>query len=365
MRFSKHVVRAASIVVWSCAWWSVAQAQTLDLSAASSAFTSLEPPNDNQTGSDPERAKALFYEALSLHDQGDIAVACEKLRESLALNPTVGTLLNLGRCQRELGKVVTAHDYYRRAEVLATLKGDLKRQAAAHEEAAELAPRRATLWLQIPEKDRGPLEVRIDDVPQPVETWSHPMFIDAGEHSVSIRTSEREPFLDRVRVQDGVRAVLVVPDLQRLPASPLRAAVPASKPSSLVSPELLAYRDASQSRGEGLGTARVAALVVGGAGVVSLTAGLLFGQLAKSANDRSHKTCPAPEQVCEPQAVSLRNDAFAHATRSTVLSIAGAVAIVSGVTLWLVSPRSEMPPQPTLALSVSPAALGPQVYGRF
>jgi hypothetical protein len=318
-------------------------------------------PDDTRTGSDPEEAKRLFFEAKKLRDAQQLRAACDTFQRSLTLNPTLGTLLNLGFCQRALGNVVTAHDYYRRAEILATLTGD-KRQEAAHAEAAALAPLRATLWLQLPNANASELEVRIDDVPQPREVWAHPMFIDAGAHTVSIRAADHEPFRDRVRVQNGVRAVLVIPDLQRLPSSPLVAAEPAPKPSTMVSPEVLALHQSRQRQQAELGAMRIAAFGAGGAGVVSLGVGLLFGQLAKNANDDSQKYC---HDVCTEQGRMLRETAYSHATRSTVLSIAGGVALASGVALWLLAPAPDVSPGPTLALALSPYALGPELRGSY
>lgn len=361
MKCTRHTL---IIVLALCSSASFAYAQDAD--GPVSAFTSAEAgvadePDDTRTGSDPEQAKALFFEAKALRDKGQLQAACETYQRSLSLNPTLATLLNLGRCHRELGRVVTAHDFYRRAEVLATLTGDSQRREVAHAEAAALAPLRATLWLRVP-SDSGELEVRIDDVPQPREVWSHPMFIDAGEHTVSIRAPEHEPFKDSVRVQNGVRAVLMVPDLRRLPGAPLVAAEPAPNPSTMVSPEVLALHQSRQREQAELGAMRIAAFGVGGAGVVSLGVGLLFGQLAKNANDDSQKFC---QGSCSAEGIALRETAFDHATRSTVLSIAGGVALATGVALWLLAPAPDVSPGPTLALSVSSSALGPELRGTY
>jgi hypothetical protein len=320
-------------------------------------------PDDATNEGDPAEAKKLFLEAKALRDNGKLRAACEAYQRSLAVKPTLATLLNLGYCQRELGNVVTAHDYYRRAEVLATLQGDRKRREAAHDEAAELAQLRATLLLQISNADAGQLEVRIDNVPQPHEVWSRPMYIDAGDHSVSIRAPEHQPFRDHVRIQDGERAVFVVPDLQRLPSAPPRAAelAPAA-PSSMVSPEGLALHQSRQRNQAELGAMRIAAFGVGGAGIVSFGVGLLFGQLAKNANDDSKALCT---QVCTEQGRLLRETAFAHATRSTVLSVAGGIGIVSGVALWLLAPSPDVPPATTLAFSLSPHMFGPELRGVY
>jgi|GEM_PF-6357709 len=326
--------------------------------------TDAEATDDERAGSDPKQARELFIEAKRQKKDGQLKVSCETLQRSLSLHPTIGTLLNLGLCHRDLDNLVTAHDYYRRAEVLATLNGDKGRQEAAHDEAALLAPHRATLWLRIPNAESDELEVRIDDIPQPREVWSKPMFIDAGDHTVSIRASEHAPFERRVHIENGIRQELVIPDLQRQPSAPLIAAEPAPHPSTMVSPEVLALHQSRQRQQETWGAMRVAAFGVGGAGIVSIGVGLLFGQLAKNANDDSERLCNDSNK-CTPQGVLLRETAFANATRSTVLSIAGGVALASGVALWLLAPAPDVAPGPTLALSLSPQALGPELRGTY
>jgi hypothetical protein len=326
--------------------------------------TEAEATDDVRTGSDPNQARELFIEAKQQQKNGQMKVSCETLQRSLSFNPTIGTLLNLGMCHRELDNLVTAHDYYRRAEVLATLNGDRGRQEAAHDEAALLAPHRATLWLRIPNAESDELEVRIDDIPQPREVWSKPIFIDAGDHTVSIRASEHAPFERRVHIENGIRQELVIPDLQRQPSAPLVAAEPAPHPSTMVSPEVLALHQSRQRQQETWGAMRIAAFGVGGAGIVSIGVGLLFGQLAKNTNDDSETLCNKTNR-CTDQGVMLRETAFAHATRSTVLSVAGGVALASGVALWLLAPAPDVAPGPTLALSLSGQALGPELRGTY
>ena len=107
---------------------------------------------------------------------------------------------------------------------------------------------------------------------------------------------------------------------------------------------------------------RIAAFGVGGAGVVSLGVGLLFGQLAKNANDDSQQYC---RMSCSDQGRLLRETAFSHATRSTVLSVAGGVALASGVALWLLAPAPDVSPGPTLAIALAPNALGPELRGTY
>jgi len=72
-----------------------------------------------------------------------------------------------------------------------------------------------------------------------------------------------------------------------------------------------------------------------------------------------------PHTRAPREGLSLRDDAFAHATRSTVLSIAGSVAIASGVTLWLASPAPDVQPNAALTLALSRYGVGAEVRGAY
>ena len=58
-------------------------------------------------------ASRLFAEGRELAKRGDHAAACQAFIESYALEPAVGTLLNLARCDEELGAPARAWVKYR------------------------------------------------------------------------------------------------------------------------------------------------------------------------------------------------------------------------------------------------------------
>src|SRR6185369_16226618 len=48
-------------------------------------------------------AEALFQEARALLEKGDYAAGCPKFEQSLALNPSASTMLNIAKCQENNG----------------------------------------------------------------------------------------------------------------------------------------------------------------------------------------------------------------------------------------------------------------------
>src|SRR5262245_38802765 len=64
-------------------------------------------------------AERLFLDGRELIKQGRLAAGCAKLQASEELEPSVGTLLNLGDCRERLGQTASAWAAFRKAEAIA------------------------------------------------------------------------------------------------------------------------------------------------------------------------------------------------------------------------------------------------------
>jgi tetratricopeptide (TPR) repeat protein len=304
---------------------------------------------------DPFLARKLFLEARALLDRDKPQSACELFEESQRLAPTLATLLNLGLCHRRAGRLVTAHDYFRQAEKMATLKGDAERGDEAHDAAAALAAERATLTLRISSADGTVLDVRIDDVPQPREVWERPMFIDAGEHRISVQKGSDRPWQGSVSVVDGSKHMVVIPELQPRSAheTPAPPSAPPPPPSPSIRAEPIAVGPAPLTDADpGLGTGRVVALSLGGAGIAALGASLFFTLTAKSQHDDAKDSCKQPDDVCRPEELEERASAIDKADVATVLVISGGAAVAGGLVLWILSA-----PETDRAKAVAPVSV--------
>src|SRR6188508_1232334 len=71
-------------------------------------------------------AEALFIEGRRLVAEGKTAEGCAKFAESQALDPGVGTLLNLARCYERIGRTASAWTTYREAASRAQAAGQLQ-----------------------------------------------------------------------------------------------------------------------------------------------------------------------------------------------------------------------------------------------
>jgi hypothetical protein len=357
MKKSLCQMAAVLLVQFACRTAAVAQEAVSDPNESETVLRQ----EDREPDKDPERAAARFAEARSLYKNGLIDAACTTFEESRALATTVGVLLNLALCHRELGHLATAHDYYRRAEVLATLEGDNRRREIAHSEAATIAPLRASLELHLPEGDESQWEVRIDGVLQSAELARESRFVDAGDHLVSIQAADRVPFRELIHVRDSSRHVVVVPDLRQ----PLMAAASSSEPARRLSaPAPAPALIPRQTPDAGLGPQRWAALATGGAGVAALGTGLVFGVLARNDANASAAVCTVAD-VCRPAGVALRDRAHSHATRATVLSALGSAALVGGVSLWLLAPNRDTSPSASVRVALAASSVTAAFGGNY
>ena len=107
---------------------------------------------------------------------------------------------------------------------------------------------------------------------------------------------------------------------------------------------------------------RIAGFAIGGAGVVSLGAGIGLGAIALSKKNASNGpgNCNAAD-VCTAPGQKLRLDAIQAATASTALFVVGGAALVTGVVLLATAPSSK--PVPAAEVALSP--FGATLRGRF
>ena len=86
-------------------------------------------------------------------------------------------------------------------------------------------------------------------------------------------------------------------------------------------------------------TRKTVALALGGAGVVAISGGVLFGIIALSRNTSSAQHCTA--NVCDAEGVSLRDTAVTSGHLSTIGFIAGVALVGGGVGYYFLAPHTE------------------------
>lgn len=268
---------------------------------------------------DEAAAAALFGEAKQLAAAGDWEHACPKFVEAQRLFPTTGTLLNIGNCYEKVGKLASAWGAFKQAELSARDRHETERQAEAVRRAQAIEGSLSKLTIAVGTTERLPgMEVRRDGEPVGEGQWGAAVPIDAGEHDVQVSAPGYRPWSTKVTVLPKVATAMV--------------AVPRLVPEVKEAPAELTWWSAQ----------RIAGVSVGGAGVVGLVVGAVFGARAISKNDESKAQCsPVDPSFCNDTGVALRHEAKTAATVSTAAIVVGGALVAGGVVLVLTATTAK------------------------
>jgi len=268
-------------------------------------------------------AETLFVEGRRLMAEGRAEEACAKFAESQRLDPGIGTLLNLARCYARTGRTASAWAAYRAAAGQARATGQTEREAAARAEADRLEPELARLTVTLTaEAKRQSLSVRMDEQPWPTALLGVGAPIDPGEHTLVAQGPGLRPFTTRFSSAPAGALRLEIPALE-----------PTAKPTAVPAPVPQLARD------EPWRWNHTAAATMAVIGVAATVTGTIWGLDARSIYESSEPYCT--NDACQPQGLSLREDAFDRARLATVAFGAGAAALVSATVLWLARPAPD------------------------
>lgn len=274
-----------------------------------------------------QRADALFDAGKRLLDAGAIADACRAFADSYALDPTGGTLLNLGICLEKQGKIASAVDVLERALARANDDARADRAKVAQNHLEAVRPRLSFLVLERGGAlGKGPLLVEIDGKSWPEEAWQTPRALDPGEHEVRYG----EPGAPKRSATVAILSEGSTQTLSLLPAPTKPKAVVLKAPAKPA-------EDGSPA--DWLLPTGIAASVLGGIG---LAVGTGFG--VEALNIDAEVTSRCPEVACNDQSVVDLNDEFDRAaTASTASFVAGGVMSAIGVGALIAAATLDRP----------------------
>ncbi len=287
---------------------------------------------------DKARATQLFDDAQKLMGSRDYAAACQKFRGSQRLDPQLGTLLHLADCFEKDGKTASAWAAFKDAAEIAAKRGDT-RASLARDRATALEAHLSRLTVTV--ADATPdLEVRLDGEVLDRALWGSAAPIDPGSHEVAATAPGKRAWKKAITVAaTGAALTLAVPSLESEPTAP-PAAVP-SKPAATPSPPVPSPALAPRGpEAGGSSVQRTTALIVGGAGIVGVGVGSVFGLMSKSRHDQAASHCSG--SVCYDQdGVDLSNSARSAGNVSTIAFIVGGAGLAAGAVLWFTAPSGE------------------------
>jgi tetratricopeptide (TPR) repeat protein len=314
------------------------------LSSAPAHAQSAQP-----TPHDVAAAEALFRVGRDLIAAGRYEEGCPKFQASFALDPSVGTLLNIAKCHEHDGKLVTAREEYARALVLTRDIKDPSRQKALEGitrqgiSAVELRLPRLRVTIAPSPAPPG-LKVVRDGQEAAATALADAVPLDPGRHEITasapgFRTETRTVTLEEGKTATVEFALALAPE---------------------AAPESKGARSSGGLRiaGIALTTAGAAGLVLGGVtGILALTKVSAVkadcrGTVCLSTNQSAHDGVGA--------ATTLGNV-------STTAFIAGGVLAAAGVVL-LVLPSSSEKKASAMSATIKQAVIKPgyiEIQGQF
>jgi hypothetical protein len=301
-------------------------------------------------------AEAAFERGREMLKIGKYAAACDAFEESQRLEPRLDTQFNIALCSEQLGKLATALALHR--ELAQTLDTPTRRAKSA-ELAAQLEPRVPRLHTVVGEARkrtrRAPpgLEVRVNGVRI---TNFDDLPIDLGMNRI---TAIAPGFLDwsgQVSAAEEAKLITIPIDLQRDPeATPGEGST--ELPGGDDKPPIVTPAGSNRKAYAAI------TLAMGG---LALGGGVTFGLLARASWKDALDACGG-DSACDetqlPIGERLRDKARSRGNVATVLSIAGGVAVVAGVVLYVTAPSEGK--GVAIAPSADASSAGVVMFGRF
>jgi len=303
---------------------------------------------------DPAAAQALFDQARKLMLEEKWAAACPKLQESQRLDPAGGTLLHLALCREREGRIATAWTIYLDALSQAKRDGRKDRAKIAQERIDALAPRLPRLKIRVAAQNKATpgFTLSRDEVEVGAAQWDSSFPVDPGTITLSARAPGKKPLSTVVEIP--ARAGEVVVDIQ-----------PLQEESATAQPPEPHHEDAAASDGS---TQRTLAYVAGGAGIVGIAVGSIFGLISMGKKSDAEAQCRAPDyKLCTATGVELGKDAMSAGNISTVGFVAGGVLLAGAAVLYFTAPSARSSSSSSMALvpAVGAREAGLSLHGSF
>lgn len=273
-------------------------------------------------------ADQLFRQGRDFAKAGNWAEACPKFEASLQYDPAIGTKLNLAACYEWIGKPASAWGLYREVIEEATRTRD-KRLAVAKKSAAKLEPTLPKLMILPPSPEPPGLVVERDGVVIAPAELGTGIYVDPGPHHIKASAPGFVAHEHDVEAVESKGVSYAIPPLEPAPVVP-ETVMTAGQPIDAPAPR---------------SNRRLIGVSVGVGGLAIASVGLVFGARASGKLNDAKELCGG-DLVCPRDDVAagqaLVDDSRAAATISTVLVVAGGVAVVAGIVLVVTAPsRSE------------------------
>lgn len=295
----------------------------------------------SEPSADAAMAQSLFEKGRAQMQRGEHSEACATFEESNRLDPSAGTLLNLGKCHELIGRTASAWAAFEQAIVIGRAKGQTRHVEAGEQYAAEIEPHVPKLIISATRAIPG-LKIYRDGTEIAEAARETPIAIDPGPHYIRAEAPGYQPWLRTITVEKDATVNVQVPDLLPAVRNPGNA---------------LPYEPITQSPAETSPPAMelfIAGLAVGGVGVICLGAGTGFGiATLNDASEARDDEDLCPDGRCTEAGWAHVEDAETKATASTALLAGGGILTAAGVALgvagFMIGQKKDIAVNPVLS----------------
>lgn len=331
---------------------------------------------------DQAAADALFDSAVKAMKKKDYATACPRFKKSHAIDPGVGTLLNLGRCYTLQGRLTSAWTTYREAAALARRENQADREAHAREQAAQLEPRLPRVKIMVDKTlaNLPGLSVQLEGRAVDGVMFGEPLPVDPGEHTVTVKAEGREARSFPVTAKkEGAVVEVVIDSLEMSQGAsasegPKQASQepPVAEETAPQEPEPVEAPAKSQGGEESASSEgrSIGPYILGGVGVLGAGFGAAMMFVAKGHDNEARGYCVERTEACTQTDVDNQLAALDSANSSATLGYIGfgvGGAALAGAAIWylLDSGGNSSETGPSMAPLVGPGVFGFSARGAF
>ncbi|MEJ7730629.1 MAG: hypothetical protein WKG00_15585 [Polyangiaceae bacterium] len=296
--------------------------------------------------SDKAMAESLFQAGRALMKQNKPGEACPKFAESNRVDPSPGTLLNLGKCLEATGKTASAWAAYKEAIVLARSTGQSKHVTAGTEFAAAVEPRLSYLKIDILGDRRPGMVVKRDGTVIGDGALGVPIAVDPGEHIIEASAPGHATWRTTVTIGAAAEKKDVeVPLLEQAPPGAEPAPTASTEPAPGAAPSASSTVEPPPIvPAGGSSTLRTLGFVGVGVGLAGIAVGTVFGVLTLGeASDAEGDPSLCPQKRCSQDGLDKIDAAETKALVSTLGLAVGGAAAVAGVVMLVVSGKRTAP----------------------
>jgi hypothetical protein len=159
-----------------------------------------------------QQAEALFQRARALLKADVPAEACPLLEKSHALDPALGTLMNLADCEERINHFVSAYIHFNDAAGWAERTHEAQRLTIARTRASALKPKLSWIALST-QTPMHALHVKVNGFQVELGATAQSVPVDAGEVTISATADGFLPFTAHVQVAQSATVTFEVPKL--------------------------------------------------------------------------------------------------------------------------------------------------------